>query len=201
MMSRISLNTMTDKWTFLWGNDLYSSQKFYKLSFWCIQPPVTMPWIWSCKVYMKIKVFAWLLFLDRVNTRALLEKKRCKPPNVPIYCALCTTGIRETRDHLLFQCPFACLGWNSIGFSWDTTQEFHQMIQTRRNSGLQHMCFMKIFLVACWLLWKQRNDLIFQNIQPSLNRWKSSLREELSLHLPRLRLVSRPFLKSWLDNL
>lgn len=124
-VSRISLNTMTDKWTFLWGNDLYSSQKFYKLTFWCIQPPVTMPWIWSCKVYMKIKVFAWLLFLDRVNTRDLLEKKRCKPPNVPIYCALCTTGIRETRDHLLFQCPFACLGWNSIGFSGDTTQEFH----------------------------------------------------------------------------
>ena len=166
-VTQISLNSMVDKWTYIWGNDLYSSQKFYKLSFWSIQPAVTLPWIWSSKLYMKVKVFAWLLFLDRVNTRDLLERRHCKPPNVPVTCVLCSLGLRETREHLFFQCPFAITCWNTIGFSWDTTQEFHQMLQSHRSARPHLSCFMEIFLVACWLLWKQRNDLIFKHIQPS----------------------------------
>lgn len=56
--------------------------------------------------------------------------------------------------------------------------------------------------MAAWLLWRQRNDLIFNKVSPSLSRWKASLKEELkSLHLPRLRVVLRPSFQSWIDNL
>ena len=182
----------------MWGNDSYSSQKFYMLCFLSIQPP-SLRWIWKCKAFMKIKVFAWLMFLDRTNTRDMLERKHCKPPNVPSSCAMRSSGERETRNHLFFECPFADSCWSSIGYFWDTSLDFHPMIQRQRN--ISPNCFMEIFLVAAWLLWKQRNDLIFNSISPSLPRWKSSLKEELSLHLTRLRVAFRPFLQPWIDNL
>ncbi len=109
---------------------------------------------------MKIEVFAWLLFLDRLNTRDLLERKHSKAPNVPLSCDLCSLGTHKTREHLFFQCPFATACWNSIELFWDTSLEFHQMIHSQRN-GFGNACFMEIFLVAAWLLWKQINDFIF----------------------------------------
>lgn len=198
--AQISLNSSAHVWTYIWGSDGYSSQKFYKLSFWSLQPPIPLSWIWKSKVYMKIKVFAWLFFLDKINTRDLLDRKHSKPPNVPLTCDLCSLGARETRDHLFFQCPFARSCWNSIGFAWDTSLEFHQMIAAQR-SGFGDGCFMEIFLVASWLIWKLRNDYIFNSVRHSLARWRASLKEELSLYLSRLRLVARPLLQIWIDSL
>lgn len=149
---------------------------------------------------MKIKVFAWLFFLDKINTRDLLDRKHSKPPNVPLTCDLCSLGARETRDHLFFQCPFARSCWNSIGFAWDTSLEIHQMIAAQR-SGFGDGCFMEIFLVASWLIWKLRNDYIFNSVRHSLARWRASPKEELSLYLSRLRLVARPLLQIWIDSL
>lgn len=33
---------------------------------------------------------------------------------------------------MFFECPFAAACWNMIGFSWDTSLDFHQMIQVQR---------------------------------------------------------------------
>lgn len=118
------------------------------LSFWSLQIPLTLPWIWRCKGYMKIKVFAWLLFMDRTNTRDLTEQKHCRPPHVPLTCPFCNAGHRETREHLFFQYSFADACWRSIGFLWDTSMDFHDMVQHQKN----------FFGAQCFTLWKQRNE-------------------------------------------
>lgn len=134
---------------------------------------------------MKIKVFGWLLFLDRVNTRDLLERKHCAPLNASDICPSCSTNARENREHLFFLCPFSSACWNKLGWCCDTTLQFHQMIQAQL-AVVSHQCFMELFLIAAWNIWKERNGLIFQGIQPSVRNWLRNLKDDLSIHLIRL---------------
>jgi hypothetical protein len=42
------------------------------------RPPPPFKWIWKSKVSKKIKIFIWLLFRDRINSRNLLKRKNYK---------------------------------------------------------------------------------------------------------------------------
>jgi len=37
----------------------------------------------------------------------------------------------------------------------------------------------EIFITACWVLWKARNGIIFDNQTATLLEWRASLKEEL----------------------
>jgi len=64
-----------DHWAFLWGNDRYSSQKLYKLAFATMDVPRTFSLIWKCQCTPQIRVFAWLVLVDRLNTRVMLRRR------------------------------------------------------------------------------------------------------------------------------
>uniref|UniRef100_J3MED5 Reverse transcriptase zinc-binding domain-containing protein n=1 Tax=Oryza brachyantha TaxID=4533 RepID=J3MED5_ORYBR len=75
----LHLTVGNDNWSHIWKLDKYSSQKFYKLNFLSITPP-TLKWIWDSQLNMKIKVFGWLFFIDILNTKDLLDRKKMIPP-------------------------------------------------------------------------------------------------------------------------
>jgi hypothetical protein len=55
-------------------------------------------------------------------------------------------------------------------------------------------------LIACWAIWKHRNEVIFDGISLSLRRWRLVFREEVSLVLHRAKPTLRVELNSWLCN-
>lgn len=54
---------------------------------------------------MKIKVFAWLMISDRLNTMDMLDQHHCARENDDLI--LCLGEHRETRQHLFFTRPFS----------------------------------------------------------------------------------------------
>ncbi len=68
-----------DNWSFIWVRNNYTSKALYKLNFAAMQPPIPFRWIWKTKCVMKIKVFIWLLFSDRLNTGDMLDRRKCAP--------------------------------------------------------------------------------------------------------------------------
>jgi hypothetical protein len=62
----------TDIWVYHWSGGLYSSRQYYKYKFQSIMPPPPFCWIWKAKCVPRIKLFAWLLLVDRLNTRDML---------------------------------------------------------------------------------------------------------------------------------
>lgn len=82
-----------------------------------IQRPRPFVWLWKTKCVMKIKVFAWLPFTDRLNTRDKLDRRHCAKEDDDLSCVLCNGGHRETRLHLFFTCPFSIECWQHfLGF-------------------------------------------------------------------------------------
>jgi len=62
--------------------------------------------ICKSKCTNRIKFFAWLLLVDRLNTKTMLTRKHIFVHNDEL-CVMCNTGAAETINHLFFTCPFA----------------------------------------------------------------------------------------------
>ena len=77
--------------------------------------------IWKSPIPHKIKVFAWLVALGRVNTCDVLQKKRPNTMLYPSWCVLCKRE-EETVDHLFIQCSFTSRIWwkilHTFGLYW-----------------------------------------------------------------------------------
>lgn len=76
--------------------------------------------MWKSKIPMKVQVFIWMAFRDRIQSKIQLKKRRWSGPGE---CRLC--GIEETTDHILFQCPVGCFLWvfirETLGWSLTLT--------------------------------------------------------------------------------
>ena len=70
--------TQTDKdqWHYIWGSSKYTSKSFYNHLYKDFHPPKPFLWIWKSRCCNKLRVFSWLLLMDRLNTRSLLKGKK-----------------------------------------------------------------------------------------------------------------------------
>ena len=106
----------SDVWSFIWGTGIYTAKRFYNLNYSSLQPPRPMIWLWKTKCVMKIKVFAWLLFCDRLNTRDMLDKRHCAKEDDDLTCALCNTHHQTScLLHMSFQCGLLAAARHSLG--------------------------------------------------------------------------------------
>jgi len=166
-----------DQWHYIWGSQKYRSKSFYSHLYRNFQPPRVFPWIWDSRCSNKLRVFTWLLLMNRLNTRNILKRKKFKIEGNNYDCVLCNSHNEETAMHLFFTCPFAKSCWQLIGLEWHLGVPFFQMIESAKQSYNNNF-FMEIFIIAAWQIWKQRNDLIFENRPASLNSWRRSFKDE-----------------------
>jgi len=166
----ISFNMDTkDEWLFIWGNKTYSSQRYYKMVFQHVHSSSIFKKLWKSKCTPRLKFFAWLLFVDRLNTRSMLVRRNFNvQPNS--LCVLYTTNLEEDLEHLFFSCPFATTCWQKLGFIWPSIADIKQRVLSLMDTmGLPF--FMEIFIIATWEIWKLRNSKIFDNGNPTTRRW------------------------------
>jgi hypothetical protein len=72
---------------------------------------------WDSSCANKIKVFAWLLLMDRLNVRNILRRKKHKLQRNDYSCVMCTNQCEETTFHLFFSCPFSRACWRHLGIN------------------------------------------------------------------------------------
>jgi len=113
------LPDVNDCWSFIWGYQKYTSNKYYQYQFSSLQPHRSIIWIWKTKCIPKIKFFAWLLLNDRLNTRDMLRRKN-KFLEEGYNCVLCPNSMEETIEHLFFDCPSATSRWFAFFFFEET---------------------------------------------------------------------------------
>jgi len=182
------------------GGTVFSSKKIYSRNFSSITPPKAFDWIWSSMVCKKIKVFIWLLFRDRINSRNILRRKNFDLDNDDFSCVLCDQGIEETTYHLIFECPFSTRCWDYLHLYWDHSLNFFAMMHAAKHqSDIQF--FMEIFVVASWEIWKQRNGKIFRQSSPSFDNWKRNFKDTILLQMYRMKEDLRSEIALWLDSL
>ncbi|RCV38080.1 hypothetical protein SETIT_8G113200v2, partial [Setaria italica] len=105
----------------------------------------------------------------------------------------------ETLAHLFFTCTFSQWCWRFLHIRWDLSQVGVDMIIAARRD-FNSRIFREILMVACWAIWKHRNEVIFDGVPLSLGRWKSIFREEFSIILHRAKPYLKLELETWFCN-
>jgi hypothetical protein len=137
-----------DQGSFVWGGMNYAPSKFYKFLFAALPSDPLAKAIWKSKMLPKLKVFSWLLHHDRLNTRDLMDRKHWQIDS-SLECVLCHTHLKETRDHLFFECPFSQSCWGSIGIQWNMALQVPDRILSAK-SNFVGPCFMETLACAAW---------------------------------------------------
>ena len=163
-----------DAWRYIWGNNSYSSQRLYKLSFANSEAHPAYNWIWKANCTPRIKFFPWVVLVDRLNTKDMLRRRHCNIQDDDL-CVLCPLRVVEDLDHLLFFCTFSRRCWQALQIQWDEHLGLLPCLaQARANSSLTFS--VDLVLIASWEIWKVRNDKIFQGKNPSFSSWLSNFK-------------------------
>lgn len=87
--------------------------------------------VWKCKIPLKIKVFLWQLFNDKLQTAHNLKKKGWKGDSK---CCLC--GVLETNDHTWLRggvpLPNKLIIFPFVGISWALWNSRNKAAITRK---------------------------------------------------------------------
>jgi hypothetical protein len=75
-------------------------------------------------------------------------------------CELCLHQRIEILRHLFMCCPFAKNCWSSIGVTMPTWLRPERATAYLKRT-INKMFAMKIIIIMCWSIWKQRNAWIF----------------------------------------
>jgi hypothetical protein len=152
---------------------------------------------WGLRLLTKLKIFIYLLDIDRLSTRANLFYKSCASSDV---CAACPEI--ETGRHLFFDCHLATDLWARLDvpipagpFSvWDL----------RSPLPLPDKAWQFGAATILWTIWKSRNDLVFNGRATTssftlrkacddllLWRWRLPIPERAHLDTLRSYIMSR----------
>jgi hypothetical protein len=95
-------NPGKDIWHYQWGNS-YTSTKLYHFPYRNFHPPKPFIWIWlwDSKCSNKLRVFVWLLLMDRLNTSLLKRKKNQSTRQQLRLCSMLRQPRRNSPPPLL----------------------------------------------------------------------------------------------------
>ena len=130
-------------------------------------PAFPMPsGLWAARMPLKIKVFFWQLFRDRLPTSANIAKRNGPSSGL---CAICNTA--EDANHVFFRCPLARFAWSAVREATNTTWDPHSagdlaVIVASMTGGSKRVLWSCLGVLA-WALWLTRNKLAIEGIFPS----------------------------------
>ncbi|VAI35701.1 unnamed protein product [Triticum turgidum subsp. durum] len=113
--------------------------------------------VWASKVPIKVKIFAWLLLSDRLNTKANMLRKHIAQSAA---CPRCQDP-HEDALYLISTCSYATQVWTSQGLQAPTSID--DLLQHPPLQGLNPNIWPSVALTISWKLWDSRNALVFRN--------------------------------------
>lgn len=123
--------------------------------------------LWKSRIPLKVKVFVWLLYQDRLPTAVNLKTKNWKGN---VNCSLC--GVPEDTNHIFFNCVLAKFTWTCTKefLNWDKIPESLEGFQmhwldVRGANSYQIVIFN--FAALVWTIWKVRNKMAIEKTFPN----------------------------------
>lgn len=142
--------------------------------------------LWKTKTSPKLRHFLW-----RVLSGALAVKDQLRTRGIPVdpTCPVCHQG-PETICHMLFHCPVAKEAWEMSQFpipqaGWSNNSVFlnmHHLISCSQRQNLGASVRLS-FPWLLWHIWKSRNGLCFEQIQPRASEVVRKAKEEATIWL------------------
>ena len=164
--------------------------------------PVVQPckWLWHSRCTMKIKVFGWLVFFDRLHTKDMLVRRHWRSPLDNNLCVICNAYVYKDRAHLFIQCNFSCRVWKYLQIDWSHGSNIQQCISQARQR-FSHPFFFEVMLTTSWNIWILRNGRTFRGERATFATWRSNFVHDILLLSHRLKDSIKLRLVDWVNSL
>ncbi|KAL8094866.1 hypothetical protein AgCh_036398 [Apium graveolens] len=128
--------------------------------------------VWALKIPKKITFFLWRVCkLCLPTAKALIEKRVA----IDGRCAWCHLAMEDAM-HIFFECSFARLVWEDLGFTgWLQVIQGGSILATFKHlfsTGTMEQCILVV--VVCWSLWNRRNKWVWSKVEMSVFGTKSA---------------------------
>jgi hypothetical protein len=198
MLQNLLPGDVYDSWSIYGSSKSYKVPQIYKNMMKNNGVIPDLKWMWEGCCQQKHKVFFWLLTNNRLNTRAMLQRKNFFLDGYSY--VMCGSQL-ETRDHLFFQYPFATLCWQYLCPTWSLQPRTHLNFQETilsLKTAIAKPFFMEIIMLITWKIWITKNDFIFKSISPSINRCHKKFKDEMALIIYKAKRKS--YKGSWVEQ-
>jgi hypothetical protein len=140
--------------------------------------------VWRNYAPPRVKHFGWLLVHQRIQCKTNLLLKHIVDNDV---CEICSQHeAPEDTDHIISGCPFSRDFWLSIGWEASELPVSGNLHNISPPTHIPSAALSTLLLLCCWMLWKHRNDVVFNGESPNLARLRAKCREECKLWRCRL---------------
>ena len=128
--------------------------------------------IWNNVAPHKVQFFGWLCWKERVKTAPYLQRIGVLSGQVNVSCLFCEEE-EESLNHVLMYCPKVWRVWSDIlnwwGIKWAIPGSIQSLLlwwQGARFKNLDRKLWDVLPFAVLWSIWKVRNLLRFEGIQP-----------------------------------
>jgi len=193
--------TREDRWLWSLGtSSIYivrSAYNFLNDQF-PIENAVPVSSLWHKDVPLKVVLFAWHLFCDRLSTKDNLFRRRVLDIEAQICVGGC--GLVETSSHLFLHCNLFCSVWNYI-FQWlgvsavvpvAVVDHFIQFSYIAGAAKSRRLILQGIWFATTWKIWKERNNKIFNAHKSSIMQVVDKIKSVIFRWL-KVKFASLPF--------
>uniref|UniRef100_A0A803P465 Reverse transcriptase domain-containing protein n=1 Tax=Cannabis sativa TaxID=3483 RepID=A0A803P465_CANSA len=127
--------------------------------------------LWKSCAPSKVKVFGWLLALEKVNVHDKVQKRKPFLYISPGWC-VCCKGSGESVGHLFLECKFIGRIWRYVlgefGLSWVMPRSVSHLIASKLiGSKRKTKLWKSAILATIWAVWLERNARIFEGTTKS----------------------------------
>ena len=124
--------------------------------------------IWKCKIPLKIKIFLWQIFNNKLQVGFSLIKRGWKGDGK---CCVC--NVLENVNHLFFECPLARMLWAILKEAFDlesVPRSLHELLESwlHGKGPLPSRLIMFVFAGFAWTLWVSRNKMAIEKVFPNM---------------------------------
>ena len=144
----------------------YTTKSMYRLLSFSGLNNRTVKKLWKNRMPLKLKIFLWLAFQDRLQSGATLKKRHWRGDERCIVCL-----VKEDANHILFGCVVAKFVWGCFkeALGWDRmprniTDFLASWIPLRCQD--YHLKLFQFAIVA-WALWTNRNKMAIEHKFPA----------------------------------
>ncbi|RHN56578.1 putative reverse transcriptase zinc-binding domain-containing protein [Medicago truncatula] len=168
-----------DKW--LWtleSSGVFTVRSAY--NYLTLQPPLVLSvdacFLWHRDIPLKVVLFAWRLFRDRLPTKDNLFRRGVINQTSRLCVAGC--GSLETSNHLFLHCNFFGSVWHfihrwlglSVASPFQVSDHFNQFSLGGGFTKAHRSILQVIWYAVVWEIWKERNNMLFNVKECSVNQ-------------------------------
>lgn len=129
--------------------------------------------IWNNVSSPRAQFFGWLAWKARIKTFSFLHRIKVLSDEANVNCIFCNVEVKNV-NHVLLHCPFAWKVWSHMlnwwGLLWAQPGTIHCLLEWwagTRMKKQERVVWKALPLAVLWLIWKLRNDCIFNGIHPN----------------------------------